>query len=372
MKYILIAGSGTGGHIFPAIAVAKELKKLAKDIKLLFVNSGQKRFINPAFYELGEIVNVPGTGMPRKISIRFLLFLIQTIRSVIRSLIIIKKYRPCVAVGFGNFGSFGPLRAAALKGIPVFLHEANSIPGKANRLLAKSADSIAVNFPNTTFGHMNKKINVVGMPVREEFENPPLYNEALKYYGFDENAPVLLVTGGSQGARHINEVVFESLPYFKEIGIQIIHLTGKNGYQPACQVYKNSGIKYCVKEFETDMKKAFDAADIVIARSGASSLAEISATGKPAILIPYPHATDKHQFYNALYFANNNAAVLILDNDLTVKSLVENVKMLLNDEKRRKQIASNCTRLFIPRAAERIARVVLSLCEKKEIQQGGI
>lgn len=371
MRYILIAGSGTGGHIFPAIAVAKELRRMANDIKLLFVNSGRKRFTNPDFYELGEVVNIPGTGMPRRFSVKVLLFLIQTIRSIICSLRIIKKYRPCTAVGFGNFGSYGPLRAAAFKGIPVFLHEANSIPGKANRLLAKFAESIAVNFPNTAFGYKNKIINVVGMPVREEFEETCCYNEARDYYGIDKSAPVLLVTGGSQGAQHINEVVCESLPYFKEIGMQIIHLTGKNGYASVCKAYRDVEVKCCVKEFETDMKKAFDAADIVIARSGASSLAEISATGKPAILIPYPHATDGHQFYNARYFADNNAAILILDNDLTVKSLVENVKMLLNDEKRRKQIASNCARLFIPGAAERIARLILSMCEKKEKQRGG-
>jgi len=207
MSCILIAGSGTGGHIFPAIAVAKELKRLAKDVRLIFVHAGRKRFDDSGFRELGEVVWVPGTGMPRGFSLKLPAFLFQTLRSLFRSLKIIKKYSPDAAVGFGNFGSYGALRAAAFRKIPVFLHEANSIPGKANRLLAKSADCIGVNFPGAGKHFAGRRFEIVGMPIRGEFSESPNHEEAIRYYGLDAANPVLLVTGGSQGARHINEGV---------------------------------------------------------------------------------------------------------------------------------------------------------------------
>jgi UDP-N-acetylglucosamine--N-acetylmuramyl-(pentapeptide) pyrophosphoryl-undecaprenol N-acetylglucosamine transferase len=366
MRCVLIAGTGTGGHVFPAVAVAEALKRQEKDIRIVFVHSGKKRFDDSAFGGLGEVAWVPGTGMPRGFSLKFATFLFQTARSLIRSLRITGRYSPDAVIGFGNFGSYGPLRAAAFRKIPVFLHEANRIPGKANRLLGKFAKCVGVNFSDAGKWFPVCRVEAVGMPVRRDFIEPRNRALAIEHFGLDAGKTVLLITGGSQGAKHINEVVINMLPRLKEAGIQVIHLTGRDGYESAHAAHIASGIRSCTKPFESKMKLAFDAADVVVSRAGASSLAEIAALRKPAILVPYPYATDNHQYHNAKLLSDNNAAILMLDKDITPESLFTGVNMLMTDERRRNGLIQNCAKFYMPDSADKMAAIVLQMCREKD------
>jgi UDP-N-acetylglucosamine--N-acetylmuramyl-(pentapeptide) pyrophosphoryl-undecaprenol N-acetylglucosamine transferase len=365
MKCVLIAGTGTGGHVFPAVAVAEALKQQEKDIRIVFVRAGRKRIDDSVFAGLGDVVWIPGTGMPTGFSLKFATFLFQTARSLIRSLRITGRYSPDAVIGFGNFGSYGPLRAAAFRKIPVFLHEANRIMGKANRFLSKYAECVGVNFPDAGNWLSGRRVEEVGMPVRKEFNEPRNRACAVEYFGLDDGKPVLFVTGGSQGARHINEAVCGMLKSLKESGMQVIHLTGSEGYQAFSSAHVASGVKSCVKPFESRMKLAFDAADIIISRAGASSLAEISATGKPAILVPYPFATDNHQYHNAKLLSDNNAAMLVLDKDITPEMLLSKMNLLMADEGKRSELSRNCAKYFVPDSANKMAAIVLQMCSEK-------
>ncbi len=365
MSCILIASAGTGGHIFPALALAEALKNQEPEVRIIFVRAGRKRFDDSACGELGETRWVPGTGMPRKFSVRLPIFVFQTVRSLFRSLAIIKGCRPDIVVGFGNFGSYGPVRAAAFRCIPIFLHEANSIAGKANRVLAKFARCVGVNFPDANKWFTGRRVEVVGAPIREEFKKSRQREEAIKYFCLDRDKPVLLVMGGSQGAQHINEVVCGMLPRLQRLGVQVIHLTGEDEFEKVGATYSACNIGSAVRAFENRMKLAFDAADIVVSRAGASSIAEISATGKPAVLVPFPFATDNHQFYNAKYLSDRHGAIMIEDKDMTIGSLFEKLELLIKDEKKQRELSENCMKLSVPDSADRMAQIVLEMAGKQ-------
>ncbi len=366
MSCVLIASAGTGGHLFPALAVAQALKKQQPEVRIVFVHAGRKRFDDSAAKELGETRWVPGIGMPRGFSVMLPMFVFETLRALLRSLRIIRKCRPDVVVGFGNFGSYGPVRAAALKRIPIFLHEANRVPGKANRVLARFAGCIGLSFSDTEKWFAGRRVEIVGMPVRDEFKNPRQREEAIKYFGLKRDRLALLVMGGSQGARHINEVTCGMLPGLQRLGIQVIHLTGRGDYERVIAAYSAVNIKSSVRAFEKRMKLAFDAADVVVCRAGASSVAEISATGKPAVLVPFPFATDNHQYHNAKYLCERNAAMMINDRDVTVESLFEKLEALINDESKRRELSENSVRLSMPDSADRMAGIILQMAGKEQ------
>ena len=350
MISVLIASAGTGGHIFPAVALGDALKSLEADLRVIFVRAGRARFDDSGGSRAGETRWVPGVGMPRGLSPKLLTFGFQTLRSLLRSLKIIRECRPDIVVGFGNFGSYGPVRAAAGKRIPIFLHEANAVPGKANRVLAKHAACIGLNFANAAASFPGKRVEIVGMPIREEFKLPRDRAKAAGYFGLDKDKLTVLVTGGSQGARHINETVCGTLPKLRPLDIQVIHLTGEEDVESVRAAYASSGLKYCVKSFEARMKHAFDAADIVISRAGASSIAEITATGTPALLVPYPFATEGHQFFNAKYLFG-------LNTDQTRR---------ITDEKKRRDMSTAAGKLSIADSAETMAGIVLEMAGKRE------
>jgi UDP-N-acetylglucosamine--N-acetylmuramyl-(pentapeptide) pyrophosphoryl-undecaprenol N-acetylglucosamine transferase len=365
MSCVVIAGTGTGGHLFPALAVARALKRQKPEIRLVFVRAGRKRFDDFVPGELGDTLWIPGIGMPRGFSVKLPAFFLQTLRAVFRSLKTIRECRPDVVVGFGNFGSYGPVRAAALKRIPVFLHEANSVPGRANRILAKFAQCIGLSFPDAENWFAGRRTEIVGTPIRDEFTKPRERADAIRYFNLDSDKLTLLVMGGSQGARHINEVICGTLPRLHRLGIQAIHLTGRDDYERVMTAYSAANIKNCIRTFEKRMKLAFDAADVIVCRAGASSVAEICATGKPAVLVPFPFATDNHQYHNAKYLSERNAALMIADREMTAESLFEKLEALMNDQGRRKELSENCARLAKPDSADRMASIVLKIAEER-------
>jgi len=329
---ILIATGGTGGHVYPAVALAQQLLREIPQCEVLFVGGSldKNRFFDRAF----DFRTVPcGAFMSR--SFKSILSTLYNIGSgVMHSRKIIREFHPDVAVGFGSFYAFPPLVAAKIMGVPLILHEANSIPGKANRWLARWAEVTGVHFPETA-RMLNGNAVEVGMPLRDGFKKVEGGGPAAKlHYGLRVDLPTVLIFGGSQGAQVINSVVDDALG---KPGIggkcQVLHLTGNEQIvEPLQKRYKQANIHACVKAFETDMQLAWQAADLMIGRSGAGTIAEQLEFEVPGILIPYAKAAENHQESNANFMvATVGGAVKLQEKGLEGDRLVECLRGLTQD-----------------------------------------
>jgi UDP-N-acetylglucosamine--N-acetylmuramyl-(pentapeptide) pyrophosphoryl-undecaprenol N-acetylglucosamine transferase len=305
---VVITAGGTGGHLYPAQALAEQLELDSPQTKVLFVGGGLSvnRFFNSAKFTFKEIHTLP--LLSRKLSHVFK-GITGLFRGFSQSVHILKTYQPHVVVGFGSYYTVPLLLAARWLRIPIVLHEANSVPGKANRWLARLSTCVGVHFPFTA-AKIKGKTFEVDLPLRSGYTRESITREeALEYFGFISTKKTLLIVGGSQGARKINEFIEQCMAVFQELSLQVIHLTGDAYTSPILiQQYANHYVKACVKPFEEQMQKAWRAADFFIGRAGASTIAESIAFEVPGILIPYPHATDQHQEKNADYVVNQIGA----------------------------------------------------------------
>ncbi|MDP2898472.1 MAG: undecaprenyldiphospho-muramoylpentapeptide beta-N-acetylglucosaminyltransferase [bacterium] len=311
---VLIASGGTGGHVFPALSVAEEIKQQRPSARFLFLGAKKLAIEGLCFGEDARVVRLPAVGMPRRISTDVASFVFRLIGSFDVSFRVVANFRPHVAIGFGNFSSVAPLFAARLLGVPVAIHEANAVPGKANLLLSRLSSAVLVNFPGSAAHFPNRNVEVVGMPLRKEFMQPRDRLGALaQIQKLSSTILTLLVVGGSQGARALNREVCNTLPILqKRAGeVQVIHLTGAADYPWVRRRYEALPLRAYVAPFESRMKTLYDAADLVVARSGASTVAEITQTGKPAILVPFPYAASGHQDQNARYLEAKGGAVVL-------------------------------------------------------------
>lgn len=302
-KKILISAGGTGGHIYPAQGLAQQLKKHSSQHEILFVAGGlhTNRYFERVLFPYQEVAcSLLLSKNPLKVGKGIW----NLIRGVYQSLKIIRQFKPDVVVGFGSYYTVPTLLAAKIAKIPIVLHEANSIPGKANKWLASYVDCIGVHFPSTCH-LLGKKAIEVGMPLREGYRRSSLSkNEARAYFQLDPDVPTLLIFGGSQGAQAINHLMKSCIQDGAQLSVQLIHLTGnEQNVEEFTQFYQEYGIKACVKAFEKQMNLAWQAADIFMGRSGASTVAEAMEFEVPGILIPYPYATDNHQEINANFLA---------------------------------------------------------------------
>lgn len=298
-KKVLITAGGTGGHVYPAQALAGQLLKHVSPSDILFVAAGlaKNRHFESHRYSFQEISSAPlFSRNPLKIGKG----VVNLFKGIHQSTAILKAYRPGVVVGFGSYYTVPILIAAKWLNIPIILHEANSVPGRANQWLAPFADHIAIHFPSTS-SYFKKKSIEVGLPLREGYHvNAVRKEEALAHYGLSLHQKTLLICGGSQGARAINRLIEGCLPLLKSLSLQVIHLTGDVGKaQELKLLYASHQISACVKAFEHQMQFAWGAADGFVGRSGASTIAESIEFEVPGILIPYPYATDRHQEKNA-------------------------------------------------------------------------
>lgn len=329
-KKVLIATGGTGGHIYPAVAIAQQFSK--EGAKVLFIGGGlsQNRYFDKAIFDFRSVSC--GAFRERSPLAVFKSFK-NMMKGIWQSCAIIRDFQPDVVVGFGSYYSFPPLIAAKMKSIPIVLHEANSIPGKVNRLLSPYVYATGVHFPQT-LGLVKGKRFEVGMPLREGFKKGNIsHADAKKYFDLPPEGHVLLVFGGSQGARMINFHVLEALKLLPErAGIQVIHLAGDAEQVAALQEgYRKLRISSSVKSFEGRMEMAWQAADLVISRSGASSIAEQLEFEVPGILIPFPRATEDHQNHNADFLANTvRGARKIEEKELNAHSLAIAIDQLLS------------------------------------------
>jgi UDP-N-acetylglucosamine--N-acetylmuramyl-(pentapeptide) pyrophosphoryl-undecaprenol N-acetylglucosamine transferase len=360
---VIIAGGGTGGHVIPALAIAHQLKKQF-GAEILFIGTArgiETRLVPQAGYPL-ELIKV---GALKNVS---LATRAKTVFDLPRALWtagrMLNDFRPDVVIGVGGYASGPAMLAAIRRRIPTLAFEPNVVPGFANRLVARFVSSAAVHFEETCEYFRNCK--VTGVPVREAFFRIPQKSLAMEGpSGQSRNeasasTPTLLVFGGSQGAHAINEAVIASLPGLraKIPALHIIHQTGQRDYEEVQAAYQRAGISSEVHKFIDDMPATFARADLLVCRSGASTVGEITAAGKPAIFVPFPRAADDHQNVNARALERAGAAVVVEESNLEAAYLVDTIAALLNDPARLRSMSTAARSLAHPQAVEEIAEMV--------------
>ena len=366
---VIISGGGTGGHIFPAIAIANALKKINPASEFLFVGAKgrmEMEKVPAAGYQI-EGLNI--SGIQRKLSLGNLILPLKVIQSILKAKKIIKKFSPDVAIGVGGYASGPLLYAATAMKIPSLIQEQNSFAGITNKILSKRVQKICVAYEGMENFFPAEKIFLAGNPVREEMvsiEGKKL--DALRFFGLEQNKKTILVIGGSLGARTINESIEAGLKMFKENNLQLIWQTGKwFGERARNAIAENSDKGIVTYEFIQRMDFAFAAADLIITRAGASTVSELALVSKPAILVPSPNVAEDHQTKNAMALVNKNAAILIKDSDAKV-DLINKTVDLIKDDNQLKSLSENIKKLAIKNSAGKIAEEIYKLVEGKRSQ----
>lgn len=357
----IVSGGGTGGHIFPALAIADELKARFPEADILFVGAEGKM----------EMQRVPEAGYPieglwisgiqRKLTLDNLMFPFKLLSSLKKSRKIVKQFQPDVVIGTGGFASGAVVKVAAGKGIPTLVQEQNSFPGITNKLLGKEVDKICVAYDGLEQFFPKHKIIKTGNPVRQGLlDVASKREEATAYFGLDQSKNTLLVLGGSLGARRINQLIEEQLPLFKEMGIQLIWQCGKFYYEEYKQ-YESAEVK--VRAFLDRMDLAYAAADSIISRAGASSVSELALVGKAVIFIPSPNVAEDHQTKNARSIVEQDAALLIKESELA-DTFVTTFKDLFNNKEKQTKLGQNFRKLALPQATKDIVDQIVELMKK--------
>ncbi|HEY3862448.1 MAG TPA: undecaprenyldiphospho-muramoylpentapeptide beta-N-acetylglucosaminyltransferase [Verrucomicrobiae bacterium] len=353
----VIACGGTGGHLFPGQAVGEEMRRRGCEVTLMV---SSKEVDQQAIASISDmkIVTLPAVGMTRGGWMRFWAGFWKSYRLARR---LFAEHRPDVVLAMGGFVSAPPALAGCRVGAKTFLHESNSIPGRANRWLARWVDGAFVYFPSATQRLRAKRVEAAGMPVRPQFLRPLAAAEAKISLGLNPNTPLLLIMGGSQGASRVNDLVMAAAPLLRQSApdLRFMHLTGARDLEKVRAGYTALGIPALTRAFFDDMGTALAAAEIAVSRAGASSLAELAARQLPAVLIPYPTAADNHQHFNALAFAQNGAARLVAQDTATPESLAREILNLLGDEPKRSAMRRALTAWQSPAASACIAERIL-------------
>jgi len=357
-KRIIIAGGGTGGHIFPAIAIANALKKLDSGIEILFVGAKGKMEMEKVPQAGYKIEGLDITGFKRSSLIKNIGLPFKLLKSFLQVRTIFKKFRPDVAIGVGGYSSFPVLRFAQARGIRTFIHESNSFAGRSNILLGKKATKIFTGTGGMEKFFPNQKIIVTGNPVRAAIaEATVTRSEALNFFSLDEAKKTVLVVGGSLGAQSINEAIDKRLDDLLNAGLQIIWQTGKP-YSAKAKERAHGVPAVRVHEFIMKMEYAYAAADIVVARAGAMTVAELCVAKKSALLVPYPFAAEDHQMVNARQLEKKNAALIVKDSEVMQKLVFMTIELSM-DEGKQAELEKNISALAIKDADKKIAEEVL-------------
>lgn len=370
MRWVM-AGGGTGGHIYPALAVAAAAQREMPNLNLLFVGTTrglEQRLIPQRGYPL---LTVSARPFPRRmVSPTFFVSLAVMAYGAVQALWHFRKFRPHVVVGTGGYASVCALLAGKMVGSKLILFEANSIPGRTNRVLAKLADFIATGFPEAVAFFPPRKTQFTGTPVRQEVRVTDRL-KARRYLGLDEATPLLLAFGGSQGAKRLNEALWDALPRLLTAlpSLQIVHLCGAWWEEEAKHIHAALPAKeqdrYQPFGYREDLPLLLPAADLAISRAGSSSVAELLIAGVPSLFVPYPFAIYDHQRFNALSAVRRGAAQMLLDAELSGERLAATVIELLSDRERLAQMRDAALRIAKPFAAEEIVQRILELLRQK-------
>lgn len=366
---IMIAAGGTGGHVFPAIAIADAIREEMESTRFLFVGTRARmewRAVPAAGYEIAPVWI---SGLHRRLTLKNILFPLKLIVSLFQSWKLIRRFKPHAMISCGGFAAGPAGWMASRMGIPLFIQEQNSYPGVTNRKLASGARRIFIAFEDARAWFPDGKTVLAGNPVRRQLirklADPSFPDAARRHLNLDQNRPVLLVMGGSGGAKSINEAMWKHLGTFLGAdGIQVIWQCG-NAYledirkkleSEPCDDVRRAGLR--LYGFLDDITSAWAAADVIVSRAGAITCSELLATGKAGILVPSPHVAGDHQTHNAKALAGQGAAVLLLDKDLTVK-LPDTVRMLVNDPSKRRDIEQKARAMAKEEAAKEIAKSII-------------
>jgi UDP-N-acetylglucosamine--N-acetylmuramyl-(pentapeptide) pyrophosphoryl-undecaprenol N-acetylglucosamine transferase len=362
-RKIIIAGGGTGGHIFPAIAIANAIKRMDEKAEILFVGAKGKMEMEKVPQAGYKIEGLDIAGFNRSSLIKNIGLPFKLARSFLQVRRIFKNFKPGAAIGVGGYSSFPVMRLAQMRGIPTFIHESNSLPGKSNIMLGKRATGIFVSAAGMEKYLPAKKIIVSGNPVRNVFLQKIPRNVAANFFGLKPEIKTVFIMGGSLGAKSINETIEKNVHVFKENNLQLIWQTGKL-FSGNARIETNTGENIWRSEFINRMECAYAAADIVVARSGAMTIAELCVVGKAAILVPYPFASEDHQAANALALVREHAALMVRDADVAA-TLIDTILNLVKDEKKTGELQVNISKLSITNADEIIANEILEAIQKK-------
>lgn len=356
----LISGGGTGGHIFPALSIANALKRRYPDVEILFVGAEDRMEMQRVPDAGYEIIGLPVAGFDRKRLWRNFKVLWKLWRSMRMAKKIVRDFKPDVAIGVGGYASGPMLKAAQKRGIPTVLQEQNSYPGVTNKLLAEKAAAICVAYEGTERFFPADKITLTGNPVRKDLTSCTLsQQEAKKVLGFDPELPMVLVVGGSLGARTINQSVEAGLEDFKKANIQVMWQTGKL-YADECLKAAEPYANVHASAFIKDMATAYRAADLVVSRAGAGTISELEILGKPALLVPSPNVAEDHQRKNAQALVDKGAAVMILDVDSPVQMAKKAIE-LVKDRKALTALSDNILKLALNNADEKIVDIISNI-----------
>jgi UDP-N-acetylglucosamine--N-acetylmuramyl-(pentapeptide) pyrophosphoryl-undecaprenol N-acetylglucosamine transferase len=355
---VIIAGGGTGGHIFPAIAIANALKKLDPKIEILFVGAKGKMEMEKVPQAGYEIKGLDIAGFNRSSLIKNIGLPYKLLKSFLQVRTIFKAFKPTAVIGVGGYSSFPVLRFAQSQGIKTFIHESNSFAGKSNILLGKKATKVFVASDGMEKFFPANKIMITGNPVRESISRSTVSRqEGISFFGLDPNKKTVLSIGGSLGAKSINEAIDQHIDEFEKNGLQLIWQTGKTYITKAkTSVEGKSGV--WANDFITQMDYAYAAGDVVISRSGAMAIAELCVVKKPVVFVPFPHAAEDHQTVNAKNLVSKNAGLMIKDNE-AVGNLVAAIIDLSKDEQKQKELQLNIGKLAVLNADEVIAMEII-------------
>ncbi|VAV83323.1 UDP-N-acetylglucosamine--N-acetylmuramyl-(pentapeptide) pyrophosphoryl-undecaprenol N-acetylglucosamine transferase [hydrothermal vent metagenome] len=359
---IILSGGGTGGHIYPAISIANELKSRFPDAEFLFVGAKDKMEMEKVPQAGYTIEGLWISGIQRKLTAKNLSFPFKLISSLFKSRKILKQFKPDVAIGTGGFASGPLLQMAALKGIPSLIQEQNSYPGITNKILGKKVDRICVAYDDLERFFPSKKMIKTGNPVRQDLlsiENKTI--EAKDFFHLKHSKITVLVLGGSLGSKRINELIEEKLEFFQTQNVQVIWQCGKLYYNSYKQY---SDLEYVqVHAFINKMDMAYAAAEIIISRAGASSVSELCIVGKPVIFIPSPNVAEDHQTKNANAIVDKNGAMLIKEEDLEI-DFENKFSQIVNNPEKQKELGTNIKKLALVNATKDIADEVEKLLNR--------
>jgi len=345
----VIACGGTGGHLFPGIAVAEVLRDRGHEVMLLVSEkeidalalSGRTNF---------RFEKLPTVGLPSPFSPAILGFIRRFYQSFSLCRSIYRKFKPQVVLGMGGFTSTAPVLAGRMRGVSTFIHESNAIPGKANRLTARMVRAVMLGFKECAPFFPKARTEVTGTPIRTELK--PLDRQvARQRLGLRADLPTLLVMGGSQGASGINQAIIKSLPFLHGVPLQVIHLSGARDERLVADNYGREKIPAYISAFHHRMEEVYSAADLLVARAGAASLAEFAAFSLPSILIPFPYAADDHQTRNAEIYARAQAAILVKESEISGELLARKIRELIESPERIRNMSVNSLQLAPKNAA---------------------
>jgi UDP-N-acetylglucosamine--N-acetylmuramyl-(pentapeptide) pyrophosphoryl-undecaprenol N-acetylglucosamine transferase len=339
----VIACGGTGGHLFPGIAVAEVLRDRGHEVMLL-VSEKDIDALALSTHRSFQFEKLPTIGLPSPFSPAILGFIRRFYESLSLCRSIYGKFKPQVVLGMGGFTSTAPVLAGRMRGISTFIHESNAVPGKANRLTARIVRAVMLGFKECAPFFPKAHTEITGTPIRTELK--PLDRQiARQKLGLRDDLTTLLVMGGSQGASGINQAMIKALPFFQGAPLQVIHLSGARDERLVADNYRRENISAYVAAFHHRMEEVYSAANFVVGRAGAASLAEFAAFSLPGILIPFPYAADDHQRRNAEIYARAEAAILLRESELSGELLARKIRELIENPELIERMSANCSRL---------------------------